>query len=77
MSKEPNKTPQYVIGTKTDGFCWLSSRDTEESADDQNIEMARRFVSLGEARNAASEAGLDVFEIIDETVWPAKLELVD
>lgn len=66
----------YVGSRKEEGFCWLLSDDGNHQAEDQNIGWARRFTSLEEAAAAAHEELAAVFEVIDETVWPAKLKEV-
>jgi hypothetical protein len=70
------KPMQYVVGGKEEKFCWLLTEEKGEPTDDQNIELARRFTSLEEAQVAAEEAIANVFEIIDETTWPATLKEV-
>jgi hypothetical protein len=70
------KLMQYVVGGKEEKFCWLLTEEKGEPTDDQNIELARRFTSLEEAQVAAEEAIANVFEIIDETTWPATLKEV-
>jgi len=70
------KPIKYVVGGKAEEFCWLLSEDKGEPTDDQNIELARRFTSLAEARAAAEEAIGVVFELIDETTWPATIREV-
>jgi hypothetical protein len=70
------KPTQYVVGGKEEEFCWLLAQEKGEPTDDQNIELARRFTSLEEAQAAAEENMGTVFELIDETTWPATLEEV-
>ena len=70
------KPTQYVVGGKEEEFCWLLTEEKGEPTDDQNIEVARRFPSLEEAQAAAEEAVANVFEIIDDTTWPATLKEV-
>ncbi len=67
---------QYVVGGKADEFYWLLSETKGEPTDDQNIELARRFTSLEEARVAAKKSIGMVFELLDEKIWPAKLKEV-
>ncbi len=70
------KPTQYVVGGKEEEFCWLLTQEKGEPTDDQNIGLARRFTSLEEARAAAEEAIAIIFEIIDDTTWPATLKEV-
>lgn len=67
---------EYVVGQKDEetGYCWLLGLDGEHDADDQNIEIARRFSLLEQAEAAAKEHNAAVFEIVDDTTWPAMLE---
>ena len=76
MAREPLKSIEFVVGQKDQEFCWLLSAGGDEHTDHQNIELARRFTSLKEAQNAAETHSASVFEIIDETTWPASLEEV-
>jgi hypothetical protein len=70
------KSAEYVVGRKENGFCWLLAIEPEEKTDDQNIEVALRFRSLQEAERAAEKHLAAVFLIVDETTWPATLEEV-
>ena len=77
MGKDPKtSSPQYVVGQQDEEFCWLLDEEGGHTADDQNIELARRFTSLDEAEAAADEHMASVFEIIDANAWPARLEEV-
>ena len=76
----PKKPTKYVIGrheeVDEEEFYFLVAAEEGEAADDQNIELALQFESLEEAEAAALERGVEVFEVIDETNWPAKLKEV-
>ena len=77
MGKEPKTSSrQYVVGQQDEGFCWLLDEEGSRTADDQNIELARRFTSLEDAEAVADEHMASVFEIIDANAWPARLEEV-
>ena len=66
----------FVVGRKEGQFCWLLSLVKGEHTDDQNIELARRFVSPVAAQRAAEEHQASVFKVIDDKSWPAVLEEV-
>ena len=72
--KRAKRKPQYCVGHKTEGFCWLLGIEEGEPADDGSIEIARRFSSIEEADKAAEEHGGSVYQIVDEKAWPAILE---
>jgi hypothetical protein len=74
--RKPNERAAYVVGKKECGFCWLLAIDPGQIADDQNIEMARQFVSLKEAEEVSLECGGNVYEIVNEATWPATLKEV-
>jgi|GEM_PF-5957903 len=76
MAGNPGKSIEFVVGQKDEDFCWLLAANGDERTDDQNIELAQRFTSLKEAQKAAEPHSASVFEIIDETIWPATLEEV-
>jgi protein-tyrosine phosphatase len=54
----------YVVGRRTEGFCWLLPDAEGDSADDQNLDAARHFSSLTEAIASSTEHCANVFEII-------------
>jgi protein-tyrosine phosphatase len=54
----------YVVGHRKDGYCWLLPEINGSSADDQNLEAARRFISLTEAVSVSAELPGTVFEVI-------------
>jgi protein-tyrosine phosphatase len=68
MKKKKRKAPrlpeQYAVGRREDGFCWLLPKVPDETADDRNLEAARRFSSLTEAISASIIHGGNVFELI-------------
>ena len=55
---------QYVVGHRKDSYCRLLPEIEGDSADDQNLEAARRFVSLSEAIGVSTKWPGDVFEVI-------------
>ena len=62
--KDSNPGPKvYVIGHKSGEFCFLVPEIEGESADDQNLETAKRFNSLREAIKASDDLSCSVFEI--------------
>ena len=62
----PPKQKAYVIGHKSEEFCFLVPEIGCESADDQNLESAKRFDSLLGAIEASVDLSYSVFEIVVE-----------
>lgn len=53
-----------MVGHRQDGYNWLLPEIAGEAADDQNLEAARRFVSLAEAVSVSEDLPGDVFEVL-------------
>jgi hypothetical protein len=64
--KHPTHKPteQYVVGRREDDFCWLLPEVEGDSADDRNLDAARRFSSLTEAIASSTTCGANVLEVI-------------
>ena len=54
----------YVVGHRKDGYSWLLPEIDGDFADDQNLEVARRFISLAEAISVSEDLPANVFEVI-------------
>ena len=55
---------QYVVGHRKDGYRWLLPEIKGDLADDQNLEAAKRFISLTETISVSAELPGYVFEVI-------------
>ena len=69
-------TDVYVVGHREEEFCSLLPTTAGEEADDQNLELAKRFESLPDAIAASTETGLNVFEVSRESGQPVLTELL-
>jgi protein-tyrosine phosphatase len=55
---------QYVVGIRENGHIWLLPEISGDSADDRNLDGAKRFTSLSEAITVSTKLLGTVFEIV-------------